>query len=288
MKKPGNIISAFLFTFITASTASFSLADESQDTETQQTENSRDGYYLSIGAGYANLESPVTEKRDGFRVVFNGRYQWKGFFAEAAIGASRDKSLPALGYNFYNTEHWSLDAIVAVTGSDLRFKYDIDGEAKQISAQPPRGAGLRAQGTWGNTFVQAIALPYYHEEFRTDSAIEYASLWVGHRWQIKNWSLNGLVGAQYQSSGLLDHQWGVTETEADAFVSAYQPSSGIDYTAQIDLTYPVTKNVLFQMYSRHQLYSDEMLDSPIVKKIREYHGRPEQEREFGILLNYVF
>ncbi|WP_049631771.1 MipA/OmpV family protein [Cellvibrio sp. pealriver] len=288
MKKPGKTISAFLLTLITASIASCSLAEESQNIEKPQSENNRDGYYLSIGAGYINLESPTFEKTDGVRVVFNGRYQWKGFFAEAAIDASRDKNLPALGYNFYNTDHWSLDAIFAVTGSDLRFKYNYYGEAKQISAQPPRGVGLRAQGSWGNTFVQAIALPYYHEEFRTDSAIEYASLWAGHRWQIKNWSLSGLVGAQYQSSGLLDHQWGVTENEADEFISAYQPSSGIDYTAQIDLTYPVTKNVLFQMYSRHMLYSDETLDSPMVKKIREYHKHPEQEREFGILLNYVF
>lgn len=286
MKKPGKTISAFLLTLITAS--SYSLAEDNQSKDKQTDKNNRDGYYLSIGAGYINLESPTAEKIDGFRVVFNGRYQWHGFFAEAAIDTSRDKNLPALGYNFYNTEHWSLDAIFALTGGDLRFKYYIDGEAKQISAQPPRGVGLRAQGSWGNTFVQAIALPYYHEKFRTDSTIEYASLWAGHRWQIKNWSLSGLVGAQYQSSGLLDHQWGVTETEADDFVSAYQPSSGIDYTAQIDLTYPITKNVLFQMYSRHLLYSDEMLDSPMVKKIREYHGRPEQEREFGILLNYVF
>lgn len=288
MKKTDKTVSASLFTLITASIANCCLAGENINAESHQTENSRDGYYLSIGAGYVNLESPIYEKRDGFRVVFNGRYQWKGVFAEAAIDASRDKNLPALGYNFYNTEHWSLDAIFALTGGDLRINYNIDGETKRISAQPPRGVGLRAQGTWGNTFVQAIALPFYHEEFRTNSAIEYASLWAGQRWQIKNWSLNGLIGAQYQSSGLLDHQWGVTETEADALLSAYQPSSGIDYTAQIDLTYPVTKNVLFQMYSRHLIYSDEMLDSPIVKKMREYHGRPEQEREFGILLNYVF
>lgn len=288
MKKPNKTISAFLLTLITASTASYSLAEENQDIEKQQSENNRDGYYLSIGAGYINLESPVYEKVDGFKIVFNGRYQWKGLFAEAAIDASRDKNLPALGYNFYNSEHWSLDAIWATTDSEMRFGYYYYGEIKQLSAQPPRGAGLRAQGTWGNTFVQAIALPYYHEEFRTDSTIEYASLWAGHRWQIKNWSLNGLVGAKYQSSGLQDHQWGVTESEADEFISAYQPSSGVDYTAQIDLTYPVTKNVLFQMYSKYKLYSDATLDSPIVKVGLKYDARPEQQREFGILLNYVF
>lgn len=288
MKKPSKTISAFLIVLITTPTASYSFSEESQYAEKQQTENSRDGYYLSIGAGYVNLESPITEKKDGFRGVFSGRYQWKGFFAEAAIDASRDKNLPALGYNFYNTEHWSLDAIWAVTEVATLFKYSIDGEAKQIYAQAPRGVGVRAQGAWGNTFLQAIALPYYHEEFRTDSAIEYASLWAGHRWQIKNWSLNGLIGAKYRSSGLLDYKFGVTESEADAFVSAYQPSSGIDYTAQIDLTYPVTKNMLFQMYSRHLHYSDEVLDSPMVKITRKYDNRPEQEREFGILLNYVF
>jgi len=285
-----NKISAFLLTAIFTTCTAYSFADEAQseDKPQQANKNSRDGYYLSIGAGYRNLESPGREEVNGWQVVFNGRYQWKGLFAELALDPSSAKSLPAVGYNFYTTDHWNLDLIGAGTAERVEFNYHVNGEAKQISSKSPRGVGFRAIGSWGNTLLQVIALPYFHEDFQSNSEVDYASLWLGHRWQIKNWSVSGLVGAKYRSAGLMNYHFGVAESEADAVLNAYEPSSGIDYTAQIDLTYPVSKNVLFQVYSRGTIFSDEFLRSPIIGAPREFHGRPEKEHEFGVLLNYVF
>lgn len=286
-----NIISTFLSAAILVSCNGYCLADESQPKDQQKSDkNSRDGYSLSIGLGYLNIESPIyiEEQVDGLKLVIDGRYQWKGFFVELANDPARDKNLPAAGYNFYSTEHWNLDVIAAAATGRTESNYYVDGQAKQISGEPTRGFGFRAQGSWGNSIVQMVALPYFHEDFRSDSAVDYASLWVGHRWQIRNWSLNGLLGAVYKSSGLLDHHYGVTEDEADKIFRAYEPSSGTDYTAHIDLSYPVSKNILFQIYSRHTQYSDAALDSPLIELARKWEGRPESEREFGILLNYVF
>lgn len=283
--------SALLFATALSAYTGYSVADESQPKDQQQSyKNSRDGYSLSVGLGYMNIESPtaIEEKFDGFKVVIDGRYQWKGLFVELANYRARSKNLPAAGYNFYSTEHWNLDVIAAAATARGEFNYYVDGQAKQISDETTRGFGFRAQGSWGNSVVQIVALPYFHEDFRSNSAVDYASLWVGHRWQIRNWSLNGLLGAVYKSSGLLDHQYGVTEGEADKIVWAYEPSSGIDYTAHIDLSYPVSKNILFQIYSRHTQYSDAVLDSPLTERARQWEGRPETEREFGVLLNYVF
>lgn len=285
-------ISTFLFIVTLVSCAGYSIAEEvgNEDEQKQANKNSRDGYSLSIGLGYVNTESPlyIEEKVDGLRVSIGGHYQWKGLFVELANDPSRDKNLPAVGYNFYSTEHWNFDLIAAAATGRSEFNYEVDGEAKQISGEATRGVGLRAQGAWGNSIVQMVALPYFHEDFRSNSAVDYASLWVGHRWQVKNWSVNGLLGAVYKSSGLLDHHFGVTESETDEIVWAYEPSSGIDYTAHIDLSYPVSKNILFQIYSRHTQYSEETLDSPIIELVREWEDRPEKEHEFGVLLNYVF
>lgn len=285
-------ISTFLLTVILGSCSGYCLAEDivNEDEQKQTTENSRDGYSLSIGVGYVNIESPLynEEEIDGLKVVIDGHYQWKGLFVEFANDPSRDKNLPAIGYNFYSTDHWNLDLIAAAATVDSEFIYEVDGQVKQISGEATRGVGLRAQGTWGNSIVQMVALPYFHQEFRSNSIVDYASLWVGHRWQVKNWSVNGLLGAVYKSSGLLDHHFGVTESEADEILWAYEPSSGIDYTAHIDLSYPVSKNILFQIYARHTQYSDATLNSSIIELARKWEDRPEKEHEFGVLLNYVF
>lgn len=284
-------VSTFLFSAALSAFTGYSVADESQPKDQQQSyKNSRDGYSLSIGLGYMNIESPIIieDKFDGLKVVIDGRYQWKGLFVELANDPARDKNLPAVGYNFYSTEHWNLDVIAAAATGRSESTYYVDGQVKQISGEATRGFGFRAQGAWGNSIVQMVALPYFREDFRSDSAVDYASLWVGHRWQIRNWSVNGLLGAVYKSSGLLDHHFGVTEAEADKIFRAYEPTSGVDYTAHIDLSYPVSKNILFQIYSRHTQYSDAVLDSSLVELARQWEGRPETEREFGVLLNYVF
>jgi len=290
-------ISTLLLASILTSCAGHSLAEDivNDDKSKQNRSDNRDGYRLSLGLGYMNYESPWYggEAGDGVWLVIDARYQWKGLFAEVALnGVSGDKNLPAIGYNFYSTDHWNLDVIAAAVTGRGEFNYVYEGQVKQISGEPTKGVGFRAQGSWGNSIVQMVALPYIYDgeekDFGSDSAVDYASLWAGHRWQVKNWSVNGLLGAVYKSSGLLDHQVGVTGSEADAIVWAYKPSSGIDYTAHIDLSYPVSKHILFQIYSRHTQYSDATLDSPLIELARKWDDRPENEHEFGVLLNYVF
>ncbi len=288
-----NKISAFLLTAILTTCTAYSVAEETQpEGKSQQTDiNSRDGYYLSIGTGLGSYESPLREEQNGLILAINGRYQWKGFFAELGIGSSGSfgpPSLTTLGYNFYGTEHWSFDALYAITDGTGELSYEVDGEAKQLSRLPISGVGFRALGSWGNTTLQLVGLHSFNSEFRPDADLGYAALWLGHRWQIKNWSLNGLVGAKYRSSSLMNYGFGVTESEADKVVGAYEPSSGVDYTAQIDLTYPISKNLLFQIYSSYTQYSDEILHSPIIKLVRKSDNRPEKEQVFGVLVQYVF
>jgi hypothetical protein len=284
-----NITSTFLVTAIFTMCTAYSFAEDAQPGDkSQQTDiNSRDGHYLSIGAGLGSYESPLREEQNGLILAINGRYQRKGFFAELGIGSSGSfgpPSLTTLGYNFYGTEHWNLDVLYAITDGTSEFIYEVGGETKTLSTLPISGAGFRALGSWGNTTLQLVGLHSFNSEFRPDAEVGYAAVWLGHRWQINNWSLNGLVGAKYRSSSLMNYQFGVTDSE----VGAYEPSSGVDYTAQIDLTYPISKNVLFQIYSSYTQFSDEMLDSSKIRAVRKWNNRPEKEQVFGVLVQYVF
>lgn len=285
-----SVMRTVLLALMLVSYASYSFAEEAltEDKLQQDDKNSRDGYYFSIGTGYWNYESPLREELNGLAFVINGRYQRNGFFVELANGSSGTSNLPTLGYNFYGTEHWNLDLLYAITDGTGEFSYEMDGKTHEMSTLPISGVGFRALGSWGNTTLQLVGLNSFNSEFRSDTAVDYAALWLGHRWQIKNWSLNGLVGAKYRSSDLMNYSFGVTEREADKIVSAYETSSGVDYTAQIDLTYPIRKNVLFQIYATHTQFSDEMLHSPIIKLLSKSENRPEKEQTFGILLHYVF
>ncbi len=148
-----NKISAFLLTAILTTCTAYSVAEETQpEGKSQQTDiNSRDGYYLSIGTGLGSYESPLREEQNGLILAINGRYQWKGFFAELGIGSSGSfgpPSLTTLGYNFYGTEHWSFDALYAITDGTGELSYEVDGEAKQLSRLPISGVGFRALGSW--------------------------------------------------------------------------------------------------------------------------------------------
>ena len=289
MKYLYSAIYTFLFAGMIAFYTDYSFAEELPTNDKQQdNKNSRDGYYLSVGTGYWSYESPLREELNGLAFAINGRYQRNGFFVELANGSSGTSSLPTLGYNFYGTEHWNLDLLYAITSGTGEFSYEVDGNAREISTLPISGVGFRALGSWGNTTLQLVGLNSFNSEFRSDTAVDYTALWLGHRWQIKNWSVNGLVGAKYRSSSMMNYSFGVTESEADKVVDAYEASSGFDYTAQIDLTYPIRKNVLFQIYATHTQFSDEVLNSPVIKLLRKSENRPEKEQTFGILVHYVF
>ena len=139
-------ISTFLLTSILTSCAGHSLAEDiaNDDKLKQNRSDNRDGYSLSIGIGYMDIESPLydEERYDGARLVIDGRYQWNGLFAELALDGASDKNLTSIGYNFYSTEHWNLDLIAAAVTGRSEFSYEVDGEIKHISGEATRGVGL--------------------------------------------------------------------------------------------------------------------------------------------------
>ncbi len=251
--------------------------------------DNNDGGQLSVGVGVAHKESPLSDDYDGAKLFLSGRYQWQGFFVELSTGPTSDKALPAIGYNFYNTEHWGFDLINTIPDGDITFRSRSEEEGARTRFRDRTvGAGLRALGSWGNTSLQAMALPYYNEDFQSDSLIHYASFWLDQRWQFNKWNLNGLLGAKYRSTGLMNYKWGINASDGDTFLPDYKATSGIDYTLELDLSYPLSKNIVFLSYVRGTEFSKSMMESPITKSVREFNGRPKREFELGLSISYVF
>lgn len=247
-----------------------------------------DAGYLELGLGYRTTESPLYESDSGIRASIRGRYQWHGLFVEYSSEWDGAYGIPAVGYNFYNSESWSLDVINAITSGDASFRYRLDGETKHLFRERVVGSGVRLTGSWGSSIFQVQALPYFNEDFSRESLLPYASALVGHRWRLKNWSLSGSIGARYQSAGYLNYYHGIDATQADALLPEYTASAGVDLSAKIALTYPLTRHWVFETSLSRTLYANTITNSPIVKALRSIEDRPGQATLFGIQLKYVF
>lgn len=242
--------------------------------------------HFSLGLGYAYQKGPLRQAVSDPTIFFSGRYQWRGLFAEFANGTSGAQTPPTVGYNFHNSDHWNFDAIVAWTDLGTSFKGNFNGEYQNLSTDSSAGLGLRATGAYGDYTLQLVALS------QSDNDMEegyFGAAWLARNWQLKNWSIQGLFGAQYRSEEVMDYYFGVSERDAgNGFFPAYNAEAGTRYTVQLDASYPISQHWVFQTYTRHTEFSKSAKDSPLMVFLTEHVGRPESELEFGLLINYVF
>lgn len=253
-------------------------------------ENNYNGGYLKIGYGYKNEKSPYYSEVNGGSLFVNGRYQWEGLFVEVFHGANERNEGLSVGYNFYNTEHWNFDInTVKAHGKIQNEIHDTD----KIFLQEFDSAtmvGLRATGHYGQTTMQFLVAPYLIDD-EVDDAVDsslYASAWLGHTWQIKNWAIHGSVGLEYRSGDLLDYYYGISAAEASAHFGQYKAGAGIDLTTQLSASYPISKDWLFESYLRYTDLADSIDESPVVQFASSFANRAKVNTEFGFLVSYVF
>lgn len=252
-----------------------------------QIDNGGNGY-LEIGAGYQFIESPLYSARSGLMISLKGRYEFMRAFAEISSETMGMDGLLAVGFNAFANKNYSLDLYSAITDVDHEFTYRISGEDKRLFRERVIGSGLRLTRFWKNSQLQAKWLPYFNESFNGDSLIPYASIWFEHRLQIKNWSLSGLLGARYLSEGYLNYFYGISQEQADALLFVYEPDSGVDISAKLTLSYPITRNWVFESSLLRTRHADEITDAPIVKSLKWSDDRPKNTTIFNVQIKYVF
>jgi len=295
-KKISQIGLALLMSFSSlASLSVFAEADSSSVTE-----NDYNGGYLKIGYGYKNVSSPYFSEVNvrsyyigdvnGDSIFVNGRYQWEGLFVEVFHGANERNEGLSVGYNFHNTEHWSFDINTVTVHSDIESEiYDTDKIFYQ-QFDSATMVGLRATGHYGQTTMQFLLAPYIIDD-EIEEAVDtslYLSAWLGHSWQIKNWSIHGSIGLEYRSADLLDYYYGISAEEATDNLGEYQADAGVDFTTQLSTSYPISENWLFESYLRYTDLSKSINDSPVMKFTSGFSERIKEITEVGILVSYVF
>jgi outer membrane scaffolding protein for murein synthesis (MipA/OmpV family) len=261
-------------------------AEEVVAKEAVVTEESRNGGFLKLGYGYKFEKSPYESEVNHFSMFLNGRYQWNGLFVEASYGANERNEGLSIGYNFYNTEHWNFD--VSTINAHGEIHVEIRDQEKILSQHFDNTdmIGLRATGNFDQTTVQFMLAPYAISSDYDDAI--YASMWLGKSWQVKNWELHGSIGLEYRSEEMLDHYYGISADEATTHFGPYEADAGIDVTAQVSASYPISSNILFESYVKYTDFSDSISDSPVMQFVGGLDDRAKARTEFGVLVNYVF
>lgn len=280
----------FGITFVSLSSSANDFEAKQALDESAEAEENYNGGFLNIGLGYKFAETPYNEGVNGTSLFVNGRFQWEGLFVEAFFGANERNEGLSIGYNFYDTEYWNFDINTILAHDGVYNEVYDDDKIFYQQFDSATMVGLRATGHYGQTTMQFFVAPYLIDTEVNDEVDKsfYASAWLGHSWQIKNWSIHGSVGLEYRSGDLIDYYYGISSEEATANFGQYQASSGIDLTTQIRASYPFSKAWSIESYLRYTDLSDSISDSPVLRFVKNLPDRAEAVTEVGVFVNFVF
>lgn len=234
-------------------------ADISRDVRSAETGPiNSDGGFVELGVGLGVSDSPIVGDDNGLYagITLGGRYQWRGLFIELAEISSTTLSL---GYNAWNSDHWSLD----ILGSNFTNQI-IDEDNTELEGLRERESdfllGSRATGYYGNYIVQLQVGKDIGETH--DGTI--AQIEAGRSWQLRNWNLHTLFGYRYHSKEVVNYYLGIAEDESSAILPTYRGKVGAYYSAEVGLTYPLTEHWIFRGTAHYLYLDDELSNSPII------------------------
>ena len=100
-----------------------------------------------------------------------------------------------------------------------------------------------------------------------------------------------MAGVNYRSKEINNYYYATSDeivAKNEPQLSAYKAGGGFDVVGQVGVSYPVSKNVLFESYLRYTEVTDDISDSPVMQLFSKIDGRAENVTEFGLLFSYVF
>jgi hypothetical protein len=95
-----------------------------------------------------------------------------------------------------------------------------------------------------------------------------------------NWNINPSIGAQWMSSGIVDHYYGVSSIESTTTRAAYKGSSAVNLFAGVRAKYEISDRWDFNASTGFTRLNDNITSSSIVDDDYGYHG--------NLSMNYKF
>jgi hypothetical protein len=275
----------FSITLVSLSASAGNLETEQASEGSAESVDNNNGGFLKLGFG-RQYKNSLYDRSNEWTLFVNGRYQWHGLFIEYTNSKDLSNQGPIYGYNFYNTEKWKFDLNVRQVHHASGILFSIENEQFiNVKRDETKMVVLRATGSFEQTSVEFSISPYSLNDEYDDGV--YASFWVDRSWQIKNWQFNAAIGLTYRSEEILNHYYGTPDGSIiEGF--DYQASGGVDVTAQIGVSYPISENWIFESYFRYTDISNSIADSPFLQRRIQNFSLSENAFEFGILVSYVF
>ena len=226
------------------------------------------GGYFELGASVYSVNKVDVRQTEHQTLepslLISGMYQYKGLFVEM-VHQSQDGI--NLGFNFWNSENWSLDILAANLKTSWARPEGVDpamlseaGRNNYLMSEESLyiGAGFRATRYWDDHYVfqYRIVSDYFDGQGIQSSAR------LGKSWQVRNWNFHALASVEYSSSTLNQYLFGVTDEEATELFPAYKPGNSFSYGLELGVAYPISENLVFRAMYRMNVLSDEVTDSP--------------------------
>ncbi len=260
--------------------------DATRNVDTKAFSSANSGH-MQLGVGYLFEEGPFTEKKNGMRFFFSGRYQWERFFVEAHTGSSSgDSSSPAIGYSLLENDHWVYDAYLGTTLNFLSVSGIENNKLTRSERKHGFHMGVRASGLYGDNQFQFALFPV--KVSPVDNPGIFASASYAREWQIRNLIFHLVLGAKYRGYDISYYANGPDGSILKVIVDGSHLTAaekGVDLNVQIGFSYPLTKHLALESYLRYTEVTGSEKDIEIFAPGSE---RPDSQREAGILLNYNF
>jgi outer membrane protein len=244
------------------------------------------GGYFELGGSIYGVNKVDIRQTDYQAVqpslLISGMYQYKGLFVEM-VHQSQDGI--NLGFNFWNSDNWSLDLLAANLKSSWSRPEDVDpstlneaGRNAYLMSEESLyvGAGFRATRYWDDHYVfqYRIVSDYYDGQGIQSTAR------LGKSWQVRNWNFHALGSIEYSSSTFNRYLFGVDSDEATELFPEYRPDSSFSYGMELGVAYPISENFVFRAMYRINVLPDEVTDSPF--------NQADYVSFFNASISYVF
>lgn len=225
-------------------------------------------FELSAGVGYGKSDRLHKDEEEdegfGINLGLGGEYHFKGFFVEAIQDSYSGLNF---GYSLWADNKLQVDLIIFNVYGTLTTDNEITpgmSEQERDKRLIERdtisvNGGVRGTYYWRDNIIQMRLEDDYSEH----DAGPQGSLLLGRAWQVRNWNIHGLTGLHWHSQQRTEYLWGVSSLEATNQFPAYSPSSALNYSFELGLTYPISENWVWRTRALVFLLDDEITNSPL-------------------------
>lgn len=255
----------FLIAIAAASGSSLVCAQNSAESQQNETEEPSSAWRLGAAIGYGERSNPLVLS-DDIRIMIDLDIAWFGerwFFDNGDVG-----------FTLANTDQLTLN-LVGRVNSDRVFFGKTNSQVVTLSS-PSGQPVIQAVSVPGRSYAGELGfelltdgrlgflqLAAHHDVSGTHQGYEiYAN--AGTSFVRQRWRFVPSFGASWKSDKLNDYYWGISRDEANLVFSEYHAGAGLNFHARLHSTYQISEHLAFVAVAEFERLNSETAGSPLV------------------------